>query len=73
MSDPKRVRPGLAAELHDRATQVLSVAMVVIGVALVAELTPLSVVLGLLFAAAGAGRLYVGARMRRRRRREIDR
>jgi Flp pilus assembly protein TadB len=70
MSDPNR--PGLGAELHDRATQVLSIAMVVIGVALVAQLTPLSVVLGLLFAAAGVGRLYVGARMRRRRR-EVDR
>ncbi len=72
MTDPKGGRPGLGAELHDRATQVLSVAMVVIGVALVARLTVLSAVLGLLFLAAGVGRLYVSARMRRRRR-EADR
>jgi hypothetical protein len=44
--------------------------MVVIGVALLAQLTPLSAILGLLFLAAGVGRLYVGARMRRRRRRD---
>jgi len=67
MSDPNRVRPGLGAVLHDRATQVLSLAMVVIGVALAAQLTALSVLLGLLFCAAGVGRLYVGARIRRRR------
>jgi uncharacterized membrane protein HdeD (DUF308 family) len=67
MSDPRRPRPGLGAELHDRATQVLSVAMVVIGVALAAQLTLLSVLLGLLFLAAGVGRLYVGVRLRRRR------
>jgi Flp pilus assembly protein TadB len=73
MSDPKEVRPpGLLAEVHDRATQVLSAAMVVIGLALVAQLTPLSAILGLLFLAAGVGRLYVGARMRRRRRRDAD-
>jgi Flp pilus assembly protein TadB len=67
MSDPRRPRPGLGAEVHDRATQVLSAAMVVIGVLLAAQLTLLSVLLGVLFLAAGAGRLYVGARMRRRR------
>ncbi len=70
MTDSNGVRPGLAAAVHDRATQVLSVAMVVIGVLLAAQLTVLSVVLGVLFGAAGAGRLYVGARMRRRRARE---
>ncbi|MEA2299072.1 MAG: hypothetical protein QOF77_2008 [Solirubrobacteraceae bacterium] len=68
MSDSDRARPGLAAALHDRATQVLSAAMVVIGVALAAQLSPVSVLLGLLFVAAGVGRLYVGARVRRRRR-----
>jgi 4-hydroxybenzoate polyprenyltransferase len=70
MNDPKGARPGLLAEVHDRATTVLSLAMVAIGLALIAQLQPLGVVLGLLFLAAGAGRLYVGARMRRRRRRE---
>ncbi len=70
MSDPKGARPGLLAEVHDRATAVLSFAMVVIGVALIARLQPLSAVLGLLFLVAGIGRLYVGTRMRRRRRRE---
>ena len=70
MSDPNGARPGLLAEVHDRATAVLSFAMVVIGVALIAQLRVLSAVVGLLFLAAGTGRLYVGARMRRRRRRE---
>jgi hypothetical protein len=68
MTERNGARPGLAAVLHDRATQVMSVAMIVIGVALVARLTALSVVLGALFLAAGGGRLYVGARIRRRRR-----
>jgi uncharacterized membrane protein HdeD (DUF308 family) len=67
MEEQNGGRPGVAAGLHDRATQVLSVAMIVIGVALVARLTALSAVLGVLFCAAGAGRLYVGARIRRRR------
>ena len=56
-------------ELHRGATRLLSVAMVVLGVAmLVATLAagggPISVgvILGLLFVAAGAGRLYVASR-----------
>ncbi len=53
-------------DVHRRATQVLSVAMLVVGLAmivlaLVAGGGPLAkgVVLGALFAAAGAGRLWV--------------
>jgi hypothetical protein len=55
--------------VHGGATRVLSVAMVVVGVALVATTVargggPLAVgvLLGVLFCAVGAGRLYLGAR-----------
>jgi hypothetical protein len=41
--------------------------MIVIGVALVARLSVQGAVLGLLFVAAGVGRLYVSARLRRAR------
>jgi hypothetical protein len=70
MTDPDGgAGPGLAAVVHARGTQVLSTAMLVIGVALIAQLSVLSVVLGALFCAAGAGRLYVGGvRLRGRRR-----
>jgi len=66
-------RPGRAAVVHARGTQVLSSAMLVIGVALIAQLSLLSVVLGVLFLAAGAGRLYVGTRLRVRRGSEAGR
>ncbi len=59
--------PGLAAVVHARGTQLLSSAMLVIGILLMAQLSVLSVVLGALFLAAGAGRLYVGMRLPRRR------
>jgi hypothetical protein len=65
MSDPER-GGGAAARLHARATQVLSLAMVVIGVALIARLATLSLILGILFLAAGAGRLYLGSSLRGR-------
>jgi hypothetical protein len=55
--------------LHRRSVNVLSLAMIVIGIALVARTLaagggPLAagVVLGLLFVAAGAARLYLQAR-----------
>ncbi len=67
MSDRNGAASSRGSLLHARATQVLSVAMVLIGLGLVAQLTPLSVILGVLFVAAGVGRLYVGARMRRGR------
>lgn len=67
MSEPNG--GGGAAGLYARATQLLSLAMVVIGVALVARLSVLSVVLGILFLAAGAGRLYVGSSISARRER----
>jgi len=61
MAEPRQV--------HGGATRVLSVAMVLVGVALVATTVargggPLAVgvLLGLLFCAVGAGRLYLGAR-----------
>jgi hypothetical protein len=56
--------------VHARGTQVLSTAMLVIGVALIVQLSVLSAVLGVLFLAAGAGRLYVGTRLGGRRRRD---
>ena len=56
-------------QLHQRSTHVLSVAMVLIGVALVVRtLTSgggglaLGVVLGILFAAAGGARIYLQSR-----------
>jgi hypothetical protein len=56
-------------QLHDRSTVLLSLAMVVIGLALVVRTlvagggaVALGVVLGVLFAAAGAARLYLRAR-----------
>ena len=58
-------------QLHQRSTHVLSILMVVIGVALVVRtLTSgggaiaLGVVLGICFAAAGGARLYLQARDR---------
>jgi hypothetical protein len=41
--------------------------MIVIGVALIARLSVQGVILGLLFVAAGVGRLFVSARLRRTR------
>jgi hypothetical protein len=41
--------------------------MIVIGIALAARLSVQGVVLGLLFVAAGVGRLFVTARLRRAR------
>lgn len=55
-------------DLHRRATRVLSSLMIAIGVALVVRTLSaggggfLGVILGLLFVAAGAGRLYVQGR-----------
>ncbi len=53
--------------MHARLTQVLSLAMIVIGVALIARLSLAGAILGLLFVAAGGGRLFVAARLRRTR------
>jgi hypothetical protein len=53
-------------ELHRGATRVMSVAMIVIGVAMIVSTLArgggalaLGLLLGLLFVAAGAGRIYV--------------
>lgn len=61
-------------QLHRSTTRVLSLAMIVIGVALVARTVALGgggiaigIVLGVLFAAAGAARLYLQARGERER------
>ncbi len=55
--------------MHGYATQVLSAALVVIGVAMIVRTVAagggplaLGILLGLLFVAAGAGRLYVARR-----------
>jgi hypothetical protein len=68
--------PKLSAEMNGRnihrtSTAVLSLSMLAIGVALVVEalagggVAVVRLVLGILFAAAGCGRLYVQARGRR--------
>ena len=64
---PDSARPGRGSQLHAGLTQILSVAMVVIGVALAARLSVQGIILGLLFAAAGVGRLFVSSRLRRPR------
>jgi uncharacterized membrane protein HdeD (DUF308 family) len=64
---PDSARPGRGSQLHTGLTQVLSIAMIVIGVALAARLIIQGVVIGILFVAAGVGRLYVSARTRRDR------
>jgi uncharacterized membrane protein YqgA involved in biofilm formation len=53
-----------AEQIHRSATRVLSLAMVAIGVALVVQAASnggsvLRIVLGVLFVAAGVGRLYI--------------
>jgi len=64
---PDSARPGRGSQLHARLTQLFSVVMIGIGVALVVRLSVQAVILGLLFVAAGAGRLFVSARLRRTR------
>ena len=64
---PDRARPGSGRQLHARLTQILSLAMIVIGLALGARLSIQGILVGLLFVAAGTGRLYVSARTRRDR------
>ncbi|GAC1493886.1 MAG: hypothetical protein NVS1B9_15390 [Solirubrobacteraceae bacterium] len=61
-------RPPRGETMHDGITRLLSVAMIAIGVALLTRLTVLSIVLGLLFLAAGCGRLFVQLRLRGRSR-----
>jgi uncharacterized membrane protein HdeD (DUF308 family) len=61
---PDSARPGYGRQLHARLTQILSVVMIVIGVALAAHLSVQGIVIGLLFVAAGVGRLYVSTRTR---------
>ncbi|HEX3875156.1 MAG TPA: hypothetical protein VHW26_13465 [Solirubrobacteraceae bacterium] len=64
---PNRGRPGYGSQLHAGLTRVLSVAMILIGLALAARLSVQGAVLGLLFVGAGAGRLFVSSRTRRAR------
>ncbi|MGI8556975.1 MAG: hypothetical protein ACR2ND_01490 [Solirubrobacteraceae bacterium] len=65
MSDNDRVRRRPRGHVvHDALTRAMSVAMLAIGVALCVRGSLLSIVLGLLFLAAGAGRLYVQLRVR---------
>jgi len=53
--------------VHDGATRILSAAMIVLGVLLVARGALLAVALGVAMIAAGAGRLWVVAQHRSRR------
>jgi uncharacterized membrane protein HdeD (DUF308 family) len=64
---PDRARAGRGSQLHSGLTKILSVAMIVIGVALAARLVVQGIVIGMLFVAAGVGRLYVSTRTRRDR------
>jgi len=65
MSNRRRDEIGRAA--YDGATRVLAVAMIVIGALLVVRGAVLGVVLGVGLVAAGAGRLWILARLRRPR------
>ncbi len=58
---------GRGRAVHDGVTRVLSAAMIVLGVLLIARGALLAVVLGFAMVAAGAGRLWVVAQQRRRR------
>ncbi len=62
-----RAPRGRGRAVHDGATRVLSVAMIVLGVLLAARGAALAVVVGVAMAAAGVGRLWVTARLRRGR------
>jgi hypothetical protein len=53
--------------VHDGATRVLSVAMIVLGVLLVVRGAVLAAIVGVAMVAAGVGRLWVTARLRRGR------
>jgi preprotein translocase subunit SecY len=65
MSNRRRDEIGRAA--YDGATRVLAVAMIVIGALLVVRGAVLGVVLGVGLVGAGAGRLWILARLRRPR------
>jgi uncharacterized membrane protein YqgA involved in biofilm formation len=84
VATPAALTPGLghklspmgAEQIHRSATRVLSLAMVAIGVALVVQAASnggsvLRIVLGVLFVAAGVGRLYI-LRLRARARAGAD-
>ncbi len=58
---------GPLQSLHDRATRVLSAAMIVLGVLLVFRSAILGIIIGVAMIGAGAGRLWVVAQHRRAR------
>jgi hypothetical protein len=67
--DPKDSRPGRSSSLHGTATRWMSVAMILIGVALLVRTVAAGggglatgVIFGALFVLAGAGRLYLQSR-----------
>ena len=65
MGDRRPSPHRIGGSLHTAATRVLSLAMIVLGVLLVFRGAVLGVVLGVAMVAAGAGRLWVIARLRR--------
>jgi hypothetical protein len=67
MNDRRPSSQGRGRAAHDGVTRVLSVAMIVLGVLLVVRGTVLVVVVGVAMVAAGAGRLWIVAALRRRR------
>jgi hypothetical protein len=58
---------GPVQSIHDGATRLLSVAMIVLGVLLVFRSAVLGIIIGVAMIGAGAGRLWVVAQHRRAR------
>jgi len=63
----KRRRNDVARGAYDGATRVLALAMIVLGALLAFRGAVMAVVIGVAMIAAGAGRLWVLARLRRPR------
>jgi uncharacterized membrane protein HdeD (DUF308 family) len=70
MSDSDGEARSVGGQVHHRLTQLLSAAMIVIGVAFLARAAGgasiYTIVLGVLFLVAGCGRLYAQAQRRNR-------
>ncbi len=67
MRDRRPSPQGLGRAVHDGATRVLSIAMIVLGALLLVRGVLLTAVVGAGMIAAGAGRLWILARLRRNR------
>jgi hypothetical protein len=67
MRDRRPSAQGRGRAVHDGATRVLSTAMIVLGVLLIARGALLAIILGAAMIGAGIGRLWIVARLRRER------